>query len=91
MSEFLILAFLFFIGSTVGWVIELVFRRFFSGSNPEHKWINPGFCVGPYLPIYGFGLCTMYMITYLGEQWFQGSSLENSGDPADHRRQHDAH
>ena len=21
------------------------------------KWVNPGFLIGPYLPIYGFGLC----------------------------------
>jgi len=34
-----------------GWVLELLFRRFFSGTNPEHRWINPGFCVGPYLPL----------------------------------------
>ena len=39
------LAYLFFLGSTYGWVLELFFRRFFSKANPEHKWINPGFCV----------------------------------------------
>lgn len=65
MNLFLTLAFLFFIGSVVGWVIELVFRKFFSGSNPEHKWINPGFCIGPYLPLYGFGLCLLYLIALL--------------------------
>ena len=56
MSVFLTLAYLFFIGSVFGWVLELFFRKFFSSSNPEHKWINPGFCTGPYLPIYGCGL-----------------------------------
>ncbi len=25
-------------------------------------WVNPGFLVGPYLPIYGFGLCTLTVI-----------------------------
>ncbi len=30
---------------------------FISGNNPERKWINPGFCVGPYVPLYGTGLC----------------------------------
>ncbi len=30
--------------------------------NPERKWINPGFCTGPYLPLYGCGLCLMYLI-----------------------------
>jgi len=62
MSIFLILTFLFFIGSILGWFVELLFRRFFSSSNPERKWINPGFCAGPYLPIYGFGLCMLYLI-----------------------------
>lgn len=59
------LSFLFLIGAVSGWVIELFFRRFISASNPERKWINPGFCVGPYLPLYGFGLCIMYMTVSL--------------------------
>lgn len=62
MSVFLTLAFLFFIGSVIGWVIELFFRRFFSVTNPERRWINPGFCTGPYLPLYGVGLCILYLI-----------------------------
>lgn len=59
MNFFLTMAYLFFIGSVLGWVLELVFR------NLVHKsttWINPGFCTGPYLPIYGFGLCTLYLL-----------------------------
>jgi len=63
---FLSLAYLFFIGSVLGWCLELVFRKFFSSSNPEHKWINPGFCVGPYVPLYGFGLCILYLLASLG-------------------------
>lgn len=62
MNLFLILAFLFCIGAVSGWVIELIFRRFFSSANPERKWINPGFCTGPYVPLYGFGLCFLYLI-----------------------------
>ncbi len=65
MNLFLILAFLFFIGSVTGWVLELFFRRFVSTANPERRWINPGFCVGPYIPLYGFGLCLMYLIASL--------------------------
>ena len=65
MNIFLTLAFLFFIGATLGWVLELLFRRFFSSANPERKWINPGFCVGPYLPLYGCGLCFLYLIASL--------------------------
>ena len=66
MNVFLTLTYLFFIGSVSGWVLELFFRKLFSSSNPEHKWINPGFCTGPYLPIYGFGLCTLYLLALLG-------------------------
>ena len=52
----LVLAFLFFIGSCFGWVLELLYRNL---THRHKKWINPGFCTGPYLPIYGFGLCTL--------------------------------
>ena len=65
MNTFLVLAFLFFIGSVAGWVMELFFRRFISDANPERKWINPGFCTGPYLPLYGSGLCLLYLIASL--------------------------
>lgn len=65
MNLFLTLAFLFFIGSVSGWVMELFFRRFFSSANPDRKWINPGFCTGPYVPLYGFGLCILYLIAQL--------------------------
>lgn len=60
--QMIILLYLFFIGSIAGWCIELVFRRFFGANNPEHRWINPGFLTGPYLPIYGFGLVTLYLL-----------------------------
>jgi len=63
METFLNLIYLFLFGSTVGWGIEVVYRRFFSDANPEKKWINPGFCVGPYLPLYGLGLCLMYVLS----------------------------
>lgn len=69
MNLALVLAYLFFIGSVFGWVLELFFRKFFSGSNPEHKWINPGFCVGPYLPLYGSGLCILYLLAAAGERY----------------------
>lgn len=68
MNMFLKLAFLFFMGSVSGWVLEVLFRRFISRANPERKWINPGFCAGPYLPLYGVGLCLMYLIASM-EQW----------------------
>ena len=76
MNLFLTLAFLFFIGSVLGWVLELFFRKFFSSSNPEHKWINPGFCTGPYLPIYGFGLCALYLLARIGDATGLDDSLQ---------------
>ena len=74
MNLALVLAYLFFLGSVFGWVLELFFRKFFSGSNPEHKWINPGFCVGPYLPLYGSGLCVLYLLAAAGERYGLESS-----------------
>ncbi len=62
MSTLLTLAYLFFIGSLLGWWMELFYRRF---NNPDKKWVNPGFCTGPYLPIYGCGLCILYLIASL--------------------------
>ena len=67
MNLFLKLAYLFFIGSVLGWVLELFYRRFISGANPERKWINPGFCVGPYVPLYGSGLCILYLLASFGD------------------------
>lgn len=63
MSIVLTLATLFFVGSLGGWVFEVFFRKFLSDSNPDRRWINPGFLVGPYLPIYGFGLMAMYLFS----------------------------
>lgn len=62
MNILLILAYLFFIGSVLGWGLELLFRNLV---HRQEKWINPGFCTGPYLPIYGFGLCVLYLLASL--------------------------
>lgn len=59
MKYLIIISTLFVIGSLIGWVIELFFRRFVS----QKKWVNPGFMVGPYLPIYGFGVAVLYGIS----------------------------
>lgn len=61
MQVFLMMAFLFFIGSVAGWGIEVLYRRF-SAANKERRWINPGFMIGPYLPLYGFGLVALYFM-----------------------------
>lgn len=62
MNIFLALAYLFCIGSVFGWVLELLFRNLKARNK---KWVNPGFCTGPYLPIYGFGLCVLFLLASL--------------------------
>ena len=62
MSIILTLAYLFFIGSVFGWVLELFYRNL---TQKHSKWINPGFCTGPYLPIYGVGLCLLFLLASL--------------------------
>lgn len=65
LHNLLVLAFLFYMGSMLGWVIEVLFRRFFSDNNPSRKWINPGFLVGPYIPLYGFSLVTLFVFSWI--------------------------
>lgn len=67
MNILLILAYLFFIGSLLGWVLELLYRNL---RRRRGNWINPGFCTGPYLPIYGFGLCALYLLAMLEQHSF---------------------
>lgn len=55
MIIFVQLVLVFFSGALAGWVMELFFRRF-----AHKKWINPGFLVGPWLPLYGLGLLGLY-------------------------------
>ena len=57
-----VILFLIAFGSIFGWGLELVFRRIVCEAK---KWINPGFLVGPCLPIYGFGLSFLFMIANL--------------------------
>lgn len=56
MTTFVNIATLFVVGSCLGWVLEVFYRRIFS----QKKWVNPGFMRGPYLPIYGFGVVILY-------------------------------
>ncbi|MGN1182576.1 MAG: putative ABC transporter permease [Faecalibacillus sp.] len=76
MKKWLILAFIFSIGSFLGWILELFFRRFFSHSNPERKWVNPGFLVGPCLPLYGFSLCILYLLAEVDVSFIQQPILQ---------------
>ena len=61
----------------IGWGLEVVYRRYFS----QKRWVNPGFLTGPCLPIYGFSLCTLYLMTRLehnipvSEKWLEKTIL----------------
>lgn len=60
METFLVITFIFMIGSILGWLIELFFRRIV-----HKKWVNPGFLKGPYLPLYGSGLTLLFLIAII--------------------------
>lgn len=49
---------LFIIYSNMGWLIEVIKTKF-----DDKKWINRGFLIGPYCPIYG--LSAIVMVNYL--------------------------
>lgn len=72
MNFFLTLCFLFALGSSFGWILELFFRRLFTAK----KWINPGFLVGPCLPLYGFGLCTLYLLSSIKFSFLENGVLQ---------------
>ena len=78
MKFFLVITFLFFAGSIIGWGIELVFRRFFSKNNPERKWINPGFLTGPYLPLYGFSLVILFLLTFIDVSFIENPYMQKA-------------
>lgn len=70
MSLFLVLTFLFFAGSLIGWGIEVLWRRF---TGKEKRWINPGFLAGPYLPIYGLSLCVLFLLSFINVAAIKGA------------------
>ncbi len=72
MNVALVLAFLFYIGSSFGWILELFFRRMIT-----KKWINPGFLTGPYLPIYGVGLCMLFLLSLVDMSLVENPLLQN--------------
>ena len=66
MNKLLIILFLFFAGSVLGWVMELFFRRYLDPvERKKKKFCNPGLFVGPYLPIYGSGITLLYFLAQI--------------------------
>lgn len=63
MIFFITIAYLFAMGCTIGWVLELFYRKFFDPVNVERKWLNPGFLTGPYLPLYGFAMWLLFAMS----------------------------
>ncbi len=57
----LTLLFMFIIGCMLGYLLEVLFRRFVSAK----KWVNPGFMSGPWLPLYGFGVVIMFIFSWI--------------------------
>lgn len=55
---------LFFVYSFLGWCLEVLCKLI-----DDHKFVNRGFLIGPYCPIYGFGALTMtiFLSKYLDD------------------------
>ena len=60
MKYLIICSLIFILGGTLGYLIELIFRRIV-----HKKWINPGFLTGPCLPLYGVGTLCLFLISSL--------------------------
>ena len=56
LNKFTILLSYFLVYSFLGWVLESVYK-----SIMEKKFVNSGFVIGPFCPIYGFGAIILYM------------------------------
>lgn len=70
METFIKLCMIFIIGGTLGYVIELFFRRIV-----HKKWINPGFLVGPTLPLYGVGVLALYLLCSIDYSFIENKIL----------------
>src|SRR4030042_6782378 len=56
--------FLFAVYSFMGWIIESVYR-----SITQRKFINAGFLLGPFIPIYGFGALFVIILDHVLAGW----------------------
>lgn len=64
--------FIFFFYSIVGWIVEIIDCFIY-----EKKFVNRGFLIGPYCPIYGFG-CTFITICLSGTEEFVSLFLKSA-------------
>ncbi|MBQ0028582.1 MAG: putative ABC transporter permease [Lachnospiraceae bacterium] len=75
----LAVAFLFFVGATSGWLLEFAFRNLVSHKGPKGRYfINPGFCKGPWLPIYGVGIAVCCTISEIVYSYFDETFVESA-------------
>jgi len=58
MTYVYIMLFIFAFGCVLGWGIEVIYRTY-----KGKKLVNPGFMAGPWLPIYGFGLLALFLMS----------------------------
>ena len=66
MKNVMIFFILFIIYAITGWIIEVV-RQFIQ----KKRFINRGFFIGPYCPIYGYGaLLITFLLTKYKNEWF---------------------
>ena len=49
----------FIIYCLIGWLYEVLWMRFVV---EPHRWINRGVLIGPFLPIYGFGMLILLVL-----------------------------
>ena len=62
MYLFVLLVFVFFYGAIFGYIVEVLYRHF---TDKNKSFVNPGFCVGPWLPIYGVSFLIVFFLTFL--------------------------
>lgn len=72
MLTFKNLFFLFMFYSIVGWVLEVIYSAII-----DHKFVNRGFLIGPYCPIYGFGCLMITVFLWNNTQDFAGVFLKS--------------
>jgi len=68
MKYLIICSLIFILGGTLGYLIELIFRRIV-----HKKWVNPGFLTGPCLPLYGVGTLCLFLISSLDYSFISSS------------------